>query len=177
VKDKPFPKSPLQSLGWMDLGLKTLGFQGSLTSLKGPSQMAAIRLASLADNDYTIAAQMAYGIHTRQGLFPASHSEAIGRFVMALTESSDQTPENNTSNMMVEKASTLLEGADSTVKAYGRWALRAYAYDDMVAVDAALAGFCMSSPKTADVQALRKGIQYAQFNPKRDYTQKPPDLR
>jgi len=44
VKDKPFPKSPLQSLGWMDLGLKTLGFQGSLTSLKGPSQMAAIRL-------------------------------------------------------------------------------------------------------------------------------------
>jgi hypothetical protein len=177
VKDKPFPKPLLQSLGWMELALRTYGFQGSLTTLKGPSQMAAMRLASLADNDYTIAAQMAYGVHMRQGLIPASHGEAIGRFIMSLTESSDQTPENNNSNLMVEKASVLLEGSSAPVKAYGRWAIRAYAYDDMVAADAAVAGVCMSNPKSAEIEALRKAIKYAQYNPKRDYTQKPPDLK
>lgn len=58
VKGKPFPKTPLQSLGWMEMALKAYGFQGSLTTLQGPSQMAAMRLSSLVDNDYTVAAQI-----------------------------------------------------------------------------------------------------------------------
>ncbi len=136
--------------------------------------MAAMRLASLADNDYTIAAQMAYGVHMRQGILPEPHATFIGRFIMTLTESSHHAMENTNTNHLIDQSFAILDASknmSAAVKAYGRWAVRGFAYDDMVAVDTALAGVCMSAPTAKDLEDLRKSIKVSQFDPKRNYTQ------
>lgn len=174
AQNKPFPKQPPSSLDWMQAGLSTHGFTGSLADLRGPAQMASMRIASLADNDYTIASQMAYGIHVRQGLFSKSLADLMGYFIFGLTENSDQTPENNNTNAMINDAMAHLASMPPAVKGYAKWALRAYAYDDVVAIDAAMAGVCMSSASKADMVSLGKAIKFAQFDPKYDYKKPKP---
>lgn len=168
VKGKLFPKSPLQSLGWMDMVIRAYGFNGSLSQIQeGPGQKAVLRLSTLVGNDYVVAAQMAYGIHMRQGILDASYAPYLGQMIMTLTES-DPGMETLKINALIDEATTLLEGVSPAVKAYGRWALRAYAYDDMIAADVAMMGVCASSPKPDELTKLGKAIRLSQFDPKRD---------
>lgn len=191
TKGKRFPYEATASLGWLDTMLISYGNTVPLTTLTGPARVAALRVALLVRNDYTIAAQMAYGLSSRIAAIPEPQATYVGNLVMNLTEPAHDMPEIDVSNALIERANQILVGASVNPTAgkaitrssagavsaamlpYARWAVRGYAYDDDVAIDAALAGVCMSSPTAADLRTLEAAIKVARYDPTRDYGHSP----
>lgn len=174
VKNKPFPNQPVDSLNWLMSLLKDYGYKGSISSLAKEEQLTVMRISSLLKNNYVISAQMSYGIYKSQNILSKEISDVLGHFVSAATETSDQTPETNNTNTLIDQSMTLLKDVSPSVRGYARWAVRGYAYDDMVAVSAAMAGACMSGATKKEMSAIGKAIQHSQFDPDRDYTKEPP---
>ena len=169
ARANPFAKSKKSSEDWLHKALVSHGYKGSFVQMSGASQVAVRRIASLAHNEYIIASQMAYGIHMRQGVLDKDVAMFMGWMLLGLTEDSDQTPETNMTNGIINDSMVYIEKLSPTVKGYARWAIRAFAFDDQVAIDASMAGVCMSSPSKAELESLGKAIRNAQFDPKRDY--------
>lgn len=173
IHGKKFPYTPAASLAWLDSMLVFYGNTVSLASLKGPARDAATRIALLVHNDYTIAAQMANRLSRLQNVFGADHARYLDNLVTNLTEPSHDMVEIGITNRMIETASASLKPVSPMVKPFAVWALRAYAYDDDVAIDAALTGMCAASLTPNDRSIVESAILAVRFDPRRDYQRIP----
>lgn len=172
VQGKAFAHGPQESLTWLESTLTMYGNRQPLSKLRGPTKAAVTRVAMLVNNDYTIAAQMAHGINQLSGTVDPLLGQYIGNLVINLTEPAEDIPEIEATNKLIDRSIALLnrEGVSDEVKSFAKWAVRAFAYDDDVAIDTALAGICMSSASERELRVIEKGILQARFDPKRDYS-------
>ncbi|MDD2976221.1 hypothetical protein [Aquabacterium sp.] len=65
----------------------------------------------------------------------------------------------------VENAFEMISGVSPSLRGYARWAIRGFAYDDDVAIDATMTGMCQAGPSAKDKAVIEKAIKASQFRP------------
>lgn len=164
TRNKPFATSPADAYRMFDDILVSYGLTSPLRDLpRGPERSAMARIAYLVMNDYVVAAQMAYGAAQRSGALAGRLAYITGNMVNTATEPYAGDPELAGIARKIAAADAALQPVSAAPRNFARWAVRGYAFGDVVAIDASLAGFCMSEPSAGDVEALLKAVEIARL--------------
>ncbi|MGJ7523505.1 hypothetical protein ACSFA0_23695 [Variovorax sp. LT1P1] len=166
MKGKRFALVPGQALVTMEGTLvQYYSLRQSLRAIpEEDGRVAVQRIASLIESNFVIAAQMALGVSAMQGRVPPGLLEPIDRYVSNITEPYHDDAELTSIKSKVTAGRKTVEAVSVGARPFARWAVLAYAWDDKVAIDAALGGFCMSSPTGTDVQTLVKAVTAARLD-------------
>lgn len=166
MKGKKFDFNPGASLVSLESNLvQYYGLKESLRAIPDDEGRKAIgRVATLIENNYVIAAKMALGASALRGLIPQPFLVPLSRYVGTMTE-----PYHEAADLIdVQKKSIegqkILEKMTPKPRAFARWAVFGFAWDDRVAIDASLAGYCTSSPSAADQRMLEQAVDVARLD-------------
>lgn len=145
------------------------GMRQSLRSLPSePDRKAVGRIAHLIQNNSVVAAQMALGSYVVA--HPAGDvPRPLYTYVNNATEPYHGDDELNRLAEQIKLATTMTEEMSPKPKAFARWVIRAAAFEDAVAHDAAMAGFCMSSPTLNDHNLMKSAYGVAKLDRSRKY--------
>lgn len=171
MEGKKYTLNPGASLVSMEATLvQYYGLRQSVRSIPDDSGRVAMqRVATLVENNYAIAAQMALGSSVSRGLIPPPLSGYLLRYVMNLTEPYHDDPELLDVKAKGEAGQRSVAQMSVKVRSFARWAVLGSAWDDQVAVDASLSGFCMSSPTKEDLKLLNVGMRVARLDKSKSY--------
>jgi hypothetical protein len=132
----------------------------TLTDLKAIHDMSMT--AQLVMSGYVIAAQMMMGVMQKENRVPAETLRISGNLIYLLYEPINDDDELQSFDRAVRAADAGLSGMSSKALVFAKWAVRGYAYGDPVAVDAALAGYCMATPTKQDDGLLTTWVRKVQ---------------
>lgn len=158
MKDKSAFMPALYAMGQIDTLLtSSYGLRKPLASITDTRGVKAIsRMSQLIMGSYVVAAQMTLGVIEKEEIIPQETLVITGNMVYTLNEPDDVDPILGEILEKVQKADLGIALISPDSLPYAKWALRGYAYNDSVAVDAAMAGFCMSNPTARDGEYLVK---------------------
>lgn len=165
VRGKPIYNQPLASLGWMDMHLRSYGNKQPLTLMTGEPRNHVLQLATLVNNDYIIAAQMQLGLSMVKPTWPKEEGIYVARLIVGLTDSTEGEPALDITIAQVKNAFETVKDVSPMLRGYAHWAIRAFAYDDDVAIETAMTGMCQSNPPANDKAVIEKAIKASQFKP------------
>lgn len=165
MRGKPFPLAPQDAYATMDQVLTThYGLRQPLAMIKDTGAREAITLvASLLLNDYVIAAQMAYGARLINAPIPDPARQGIRSMVYTAVEPYPGDEELEKIAQAIEKADKIVAGMTTHAKIYARWVVRAAAFEDAVAMDAAMTGWCSGVVTADDVAKLKQASELARL--------------
>ena len=171
MKGKLFKKSPERSMKEVESRvISERGMRDLFSSVKDENARKSIsRISYLSMNFYSIAAQMEAGFLNSKNVVQKSVMDPLLEFVQTLTAIIDHDEAFVDLHRRNEKGQAILAPVSPQPKAFARWALWGYTWDDEVAIDASLAGFCMSSPTAADHATLERAILAARLDPRIKY--------
>lgn len=163
---KRFDIKPAASLASMESMLnKYYGLKQSLKTLPVESDRKAIeRIAYMMENANVVAGQMALGALNLKNNLQPDMMRTLSGFVNNSTEPTGEDPELIAAKEKINKANQMTEGMSPQPRTFARWLTKAAAFEDGVAHDAAMAGFCSSNPSTNDVDLLKKAVKTAKIN-------------
>lgn len=145
------------------------GMRQSLRSLPEESDRKAVaRIAHLIQNNNVVAAQMALG-SLMVGHPTANVPRPLYTYVNNATEPYHGDDELNGLAQQIASATAMTDDMSSKPKAFARWIVRAAAFEDAIAHDAAMSGFCMSSPTATDHKQLKAAFDVAKLDRSRKY--------
>jgi hypothetical protein len=136
------------------------------------------RTAKFVMNNYVIAAQMAHGAALRANLISGEHAKLAGYFIYTATEPYPGDTEIAGIAERLAQARKLLGAMDPRLIGFSSWALRAFAFDDKLAADASLRGYCALMPSAADNKLLSEAINAVRLvGPARQPIPRPSSVR
>lgn len=165
IRGKPLYNEPVASLAWMDMHLRMYGNTKPLTLMQGEARGHVLQLATLVHNDYIIASQMMLGLKMAQPTWPKEQGTYVARLIVGLTDTAEDVPMMAETISNVENAFEMIAGVSPSLRGYARWAIRGFAYDDDVAIDATMTGMCQAGPSAKDKAVIEKAIKASQFRP------------
>ncbi|ABM39232.1 hypothetical protein [Polaromonas naphthalenivorans] len=80
-----------------------------------------------------------------------------------MTQPYDEDPELAAIEAKTVKADSILDKMTPKPKAFARWVVLGYAWDDAIAIDASLIGYCMSEPSSQDQKLLEAAVGVARL--------------
>lgn len=141
------------------------GMRLSLRSIPSESDRAAVaRVAHLMQNNFVIAGQMALGATTQSGTVPPMIQEPLAKYVTNATEPFHGDDELTTISENLKKANDMIAPMTEKPRVFARWVVKAAAFDDSIAYDAALSALCMSEPTAADLKVLKSAFDIAKID-------------
>ena len=163
---KRFDRKPAVSLAATESMLvKYYGMRPSLRSLPvGSDRKAVETIAYMMDNGNVVAGQMALGALNPRNNLPPDMMRILSGYVNAVTEPTGEDQELIAAKEKVDKAIQMAEGMSPQPRAFARWLMKAAAWEDGVAHDAAMSGFCSSEPSANDLDLLKKALKVAKLN-------------
>jgi hypothetical protein len=148
AKNKKMDMEKLEALGEVDMLLtSSYGLRkplATITNRRAADQMALT--SQLTMSGYVIAAQMMFGIVRKEALIPERTAYIAGNMIYTMTEPDDHDPSLTVIADKIKKADKEISGLAPEQLSYARWLIRGYAFNDPVAVEAAMVGFCDSKP-------------------------------
>lgn len=166
MRGKKFTMSAQASLLAFDQRLVRYGLQTPLAALSpGAEREAVTRVAQLVENGYVVAAQMALGAARRSGVLSPHIQMIVGNMVGTATEASEADPDLAKIGSMLVQAKESVAAMPELQRGFATWSVQGYAFDDPIAVDAALAGFCLTDPAPSAVQQLVEATQRVYLGP------------
>jgi hypothetical protein len=171
MKRKPFVYGEAASVAGTEAMLvQFYGMRQSLRSLPAEQDRKSVaRISHLMQNDYVIAGQMALGAELMGGRIPPGILGPLARYVTNSTEPYHGDDELTSVNDQIKRATVMLGPMSEKPRAFARWAMRAAGFDDAVALDAAMAGLCLSSPSSNDMKLLGQAYQVAKLDRSKAY--------
>lgn len=171
MKGKDFSLSPGASMVSLESNLvQFYGLKQSLRSIASDEGRDAImRIATLIENNYVIAAKMALGASAMRNWIPQPLLSVTGRYVGTMTEPYHENAELLDLQRKGVEGQRLIEKMSPKPLAFARWAVFGFVWDDAVAIDAALNGFCASTPTPADVKMLEQAVSVSRLNRNKTY--------
>lgn len=153
----------IKALGDLDVMMTSrYGLKRSLAMLPdGPARNAIMRTAYLIMSGNSIAAQISYGSMQLEKDVPPDAARIMGDIVTGLIQPYDNDATFVQLRDAVKESDASLEPMPERARRYARWVVRGKLYDDGVAVDTALAGYCMAGPSESDNGLLKKIVARA----------------
>lgn len=160
MKGKEFPTNEAHSLrNFSRLLTGEYGLSKPLEAITDPEASKAIgRISLLISNNYVIAAQMALGVATVSKALPKEVADRAGDMIFTATDPTDHDKDLMALQKQFTEADAAFAGSNPRVRAFARWVLKGYAFNDPIAIDAAVTGYCQSSPSAADNANLEKWV-------------------
>lgn len=141
------------------------GLKQSLRSLPVESDREAMgRITLLMKNNNVVAGQMALGALRPKNNLPKDMMRVLDAYVTTITEPEDEDSELKDIEIKLEKAMAMTSSMSPQARAFARWAMKAAAFEDGVAHDAAMIGFCSSKPNPADKEMLLNALKVAKLD-------------
>lgn len=138
------------------------GLKRSLAMLPdGPARNAIMRTSYLIMHGNSIAAQISYGSMMLEKGVPPDVTRIMGDIVTGLIQPYDDDAVFLKLGKAVKEGDEALGSMPEHPRRYARWIVRAKLYEDKVAVDTALAGYCMAMPSAADDALLKRVVSQA----------------
>lgn len=171
MRGKKFDYNEAASLvGTESMLMQYYGMRMSLRSVADERMRAGVaRISQLMQNDYVIAAQMALGAGSLRTQLPAAVAQPLAKYVDNATEPFHGDEELTMLSEQIQRAMVVTEGMSPRPRAFARWVMRAAAFDDAVALDAAMAGYCMSAPSAQDDKLLAQAHAIARLDRSKTY--------
>ena len=164
MKGKPFVKGEDDSIAFMNsILVSQYGMKRPLSTIGGEAGRWTTKISRLVGNDYFIAAQMTYGLATQAGVMDADTKRAIGSFVMVATEPYPEDEELTQIAAKLVKAIAQIGKMPENLRPYAKWIAKGFAFDDAVAIDAALYGFCAQKQTKGDLKLLESAINISKL--------------
>ena len=166
MKGKKFDLNAGASLVSLETNLVQYhGLASSVRSIPDDEGRRAMgRVASLIENNYAIAAKMALGASIMRGLVPQPILKPLSSYVTTMTEPHGEAPDLMEIDRKITQAQQIIGNMSEKPRAFARWVVLGYAWDDRVAIDASLAGYCTSSPTAADHKLLETAVGVARLD-------------
>lgn len=171
MKGKTFALTPGASMVSLESNLvQFYGLNQSLRSIPADDGRKAIeRVATLIENNYVIAAKMALGASAMRNLIPQPILAYTGRYVGTMTEPYHENAELLDLQRKGIEGQRLIAKMSPKPLAFARWAVFGFTWDDAVAIDASLDGFCASSPSVGDIKMLDQAVAVARLDRNKRY--------
>lgn len=160
IKGKPFALSEDAAYSTMDQVLTShYNLREPLATIKDERARRAIGLvAQLLMNDYVIAAQMAFGAVLQAAPVKPTTLQMIRNMVFTAIEPYAGDEELTRIAEDITKADQILMSMNLQPRQFARWVARAAAFEDAIAMDAAMTGFCAVNPTSKDFEVLKKAV-------------------
>lgn len=171
MKGKSFALTPGASIVSLESNLvQFYGLNQSLRSIPSDEGRQAIeRVATLIENNYVIAAKMALGASAMRNQIPQPILTFTGRYVGTMTEPYHENAELMDLQRKGIEGQRLIAKMSPKPLAFARWAVFGYTWDDLVAIDASLNGFCASNPSAADLKMLEQAVAVVRLDRNKRY--------
>lgn len=163
---KSFSLSAGASLVSLETNLVQLyGLNQSLKSIPSDKGRDAIgRVALMIENNYVIAAKMTLGASVLDGLIPEPILSYVSRYVSTMTEPYHEDAELLDLQRKSAKGIDMVRSMSPKPLAFARWMIYGSAWDDRIAMDAALMGFCSANPTIADLKLLNEAVDVSRLD-------------
>jgi hypothetical protein len=150
------------------------GLRNPLATLANPLARKRMEdVSQLVVSGYVVAAQMMQGVMIKEGVVPRETLKIVGNMVYSALEPDGEDPALGDIDTKVRSADNELTKIGVDRRPFARWLIRAYAYNDPVAVDAALAGYCAAKPTTDESKLLTKTAKRVRLDPAKIVVAKP----
>lgn len=171
IKKQNLVLSPGASLVSLESNLvQFYGLTQSLRSIPSDEGRAAIgRVATLIENNYVIAAKMALGASAMRKQIPEPILTYVARYVGTMTEPFHGDAELLDLQRKGVEGQRLIAKMSPKPLAFARWAIFGFTWDDEVAIDSALAGFCASNPTNQDLKLINQAVSFSRLDRSKSY--------
>lgn len=159
---------PMLALGEMDTLLtSSYGLRqplATLTNKRALNQMALV--SQLVMSGYVVSAKMLIGVVEREAVVPAETVRISRNMIYTLHEPTGDDDVLLKIEQKVKQADVGVSKVSVSRQSYARWVIRAYAYNDPIAVDAALSGYCSVPGVLGDHGVLTGLAKKVRFDPR-----------
>ena len=166
ARGKVMNYTPSEALGEFDTLLTSeYGLRKPLATLTNPRQRKQMAETSqLLLSGYVVAAQMMHGVMRGERQIPDEILRISGNMIFTANEPDGADPVLGEIYNKVQLADQAIAKIGADRLPYARWIIRGYAYNDPVAVDAGIAGYCMSKPSQSETGILQRAAKAVRFD-------------